>query len=263
MARTNGQLGSFEAALRDQGVPVSSGAFGFLSRDSVRAMLEPIARSDEATAFSLWVGDLRPDGAMEMDDFDDEERLATVASRSEARERAALDRLAREYLDLDPLPHGRGFVAFLHETLGAEPTPDDEDAVELLTFHRAKGLEWPVVFVTGLEDGFVPIFHAESEAALAEERRLLYVALSRAEDELHCSWARERTFGARKVEREPSPYIAAMTPVLAHLTARAAEEPDVVAVALAESRAVLARGGSQGGRREAGPEATPKRPSRS
>jgi len=90
----------------------------------------------------------------------------------------------------------------------------EEDAVELATFHRAKGLEWGSVFVVGIEDGYVPIVHATGEAARHEERRLLYVALTRASVQLHCSWARSRrTSGGRRVDREPSPWLAAVARV--------------------------------------------------
>ncbi len=88
------------------------------------------------------------------------------------------------------------------------------DGVELATFHRAKGLEWEAVCVVGLEDGFVPIVHAMTSETLAEERRLLYVALTRASNELHCSWARTRTMSrGRAVERRPSPWLAALARV--------------------------------------------------
>jgi DNA helicase-2/ATP-dependent DNA helicase PcrA len=88
---------------------------------------------------------------------------------------------------------------------------EENDAVELATFHRAKGLEWESVCVIGIEDGYVPIVHAATAAARAEERRLLYVALTRASEQLHCSWARSRrTHGGRRVDREPSPWLAAV-----------------------------------------------------
>jgi DNA helicase II / ATP-dependent DNA helicase PcrA len=84
------------------------------------------------------------------------------------------------------------------------------DGVELSTFHRAKGLEWPAVAVVGLEDGMVPIAYATTPEAISEERRLLYVALTRAEDELWCSWSRTRRAGDRTWRCDPSPLLAAV-----------------------------------------------------
>ncbi len=75
---------------------------------------------------------------------------------------------------------------------------DPADAVVLSTFHRAKGLQWPCVFVIGLSEGLTPLRSARTEAALDEERRLLYVAMSRAEDELWCSWAASDGHGERR-----------------------------------------------------------------
>ena len=94
---------------------------------------------------------------------------------------------------------------------------DPGGGVELATFHRAKGLEWEAVSVVGLEDGYVPIIHATTPAALDEERRLLYVALTRAGRILECSWARSRTMGAegRAMERRPSPWLADMSEAVA------------------------------------------------
>jgi len=89
-------------------------------------------------------------------------------------------------------------------------------AVELATFHRAKGLEWDAVSVVGLEEGFVPIVHATTAEALEEERRLLYVALTRSGRVLECSWCRSRTMGAGPARhRRPSPWLAAVRDVAA------------------------------------------------
>ena len=87
---------------------------------------------------------------------------------------------------------------------------DPGGGVELATFHRAKGLEWEAVSVVGLEEGYVPIVHATTPGAVEEERRLLYVALTRAGRILECSWARARTLGAggRTMGRHPSPWLA-------------------------------------------------------
>ncbi len=80
----------------------------------------------------------------------------------------------------------------------------DIDAVELATFHRSKGAEWASVCVTGLEEGFVPIVYAVDDEALAEERRLLYVALTRAGTSLVCSWATSADDGQRSCRRAPT-----------------------------------------------------------
>jgi DNA helicase-2/ATP-dependent DNA helicase PcrA len=69
----------------------------------------------------------------------------------------------------------------------------DADAVTLMTLHNAKGLEFPVVFIAGMEEGLFPLARAYDEAdALEEERRLFYVGITRAEDKLALSWARQR-----------------------------------------------------------------------
>lgn len=74
---------------------------------------------------------------------------------------------------------------------------DERDAVQLLTIHAAKGLEWPIVFVTGLEEGTLPHERAVAEAGgIEEERRLCYVALTRAKEQLWLSWAASRQRGA-------------------------------------------------------------------
>jgi DNA helicase-2/ATP-dependent DNA helicase PcrA len=111
--------------------------------------------------------------------------------------------------------------------------------VELATFHRAKGLEWEAVAVVGLEEGFVPIVHATMPAAIDEERRLLYVALTRAGRILECSWSRLRAMGAsgRTMERHPSPWMAAVTAVTAEGTER--PEPQAAAERFAGLRAHL------------------------
>jgi len=75
----------------------------------------------------------------------------------------------------------------------------DTNAVTLMTLHAAKGLEFPVVFVTGLEEGLFPLAQAMEDAdKLAEERRLFYVGSTRAKERLHFSFARtRRRFGER------------------------------------------------------------------
>jgi DNA helicase-2/ATP-dependent DNA helicase PcrA len=119
----------------------------------------------------------------------------------------ALVTMLREYQATDAAASAAGFTAWAAAALRGESGAADEDAVDIVTFHRAKGLEWPVVFVCGVERGLVPIGRAETPAERAEERRLFYVALTRAERELHVSWAEERSFGSKTVRRQPSPWL--------------------------------------------------------
>jgi len=85
--------------------------------------------------------------------------------------------------------------------------------VNLLTYHRAKGLEWDAVFLPMLEDGTLPIRQAfDDEAAIAEERRLLYVGITRARRQLHLSWAYRRETRGRESHRTRSRFLAGLVP---------------------------------------------------
>ncbi|MGH8980867.1 MAG: 3'-5' exonuclease, partial [Acidimicrobiales bacterium] len=128
------------------------------------------------------------------------------------------------------------------ERAGAADVGESTNAVVLSTFHRAKGLQWAAVFVIGLSDGLVPLVTARSAAARAEEQRLLYVALTRAEDELACSWARhaDDTATAQDTARRPSPWLAAMESTVSDLRAATSPGATTAAEHLASIRARIA-----------------------
>jgi len=91
---------------------------------------------------------------------------------------------------LRPLDH---FLQRASLVAGVDQLGPDADAVTMMTVHTAKGLEYPLVCVTGLEDGLFPLFRTfDAPEALEEERRLLYVAITRAGERLQLSWARQR-----------------------------------------------------------------------
>jgi DNA helicase-2/ATP-dependent DNA helicase PcrA len=95
----------------------------------------------------------------------------------------------------DASERGEGIRDFLdHAALVSDADSADERApVSLLTMHNAKGLEFPVVFIAGLEEGLFPHSRSlDSESAMEEERRLCYVGMTRAEKKLYLSWARYR-----------------------------------------------------------------------
>ncbi len=108
---------------------------------------------------------------------------------------------------------GEGIVEFLdHAALVADADGVDERApVSLLTMHNAKGLEFPVVFITGMEEGLFPHTRSlNSPSGMEEERRLCYVGMTRAMERLYLTWARfRRRFGGGTPERtRPSRFLA-------------------------------------------------------
>ena len=134
----------------------------------------------------------------------------------EARERtAALDTL----LDIlgtltrkDSRMDVDGYLAELDRRRGAERA-GSADGVNLLTYHRAKGLEWDAVALPALEEGLLPIRQAfDDDELLAEEGRLLYVGITRARRHLAISWAAERETRGRTTRREPSRFLADLRP---------------------------------------------------
>jgi DNA helicase-2/ATP-dependent DNA helicase PcrA len=233
LARTHAQLVAFEEALQAAAIPYRlRGATSFLDRPGVREALADLRRRPLAAPLAVAVPDL--DAAAAEADGDRRDDLTVLAGQ------------AREFLACDPGGPVAGFVAWLGARLAREEPKSGGDAVELATFHAAKGLEWPVVYAVGLEQGLVPIGHATTPEARAEERRLLYVAVTRAERELHCSWAERRTFGSRTMPRSPSPWLAAIEDVIAGLDLPAGPG-DGWRDCVADGRARLRSG--EGGRR--------------
>jgi DNA helicase-2/ATP-dependent DNA helicase PcrA len=123
---------------------------------------------------------------------------------------------------------------------GRTPVGQSTDGVVLSTFHRAKGLQWACVFVIGLSDGLVPIASARLDAALDEERRLLYVAMTRAEDELWLSWTRHGADG--RATRRPSRWLGEIERARVVLEQeRAPAEPEAASTHIAHLRSLVAK----------------------
>jgi superfamily I DNA/RNA helicase len=125
---------------------------------------------------------------------------------------------AAELLRPLALRAGRDLEAFLAEAaLGGEVDAWDPRAerVSLLTLHAAKGLEFPIVFMVGCEDGLLPLaWPGSDEASLAEERRLFFVGLTRACSRLFLFHSRKRTSRGETRETRPSPFLADLAEAL-------------------------------------------------
>jgi DNA helicase-2/ATP-dependent DNA helicase PcrA len=233
LARTNAQLVPLQEALQAAGIPCwAPSRRALLDEPVVRRVLAGL-RQRPASPIQMVAADLEAEA-----DAGDEDEVAVLG---------ALAEMARGYCREEPDSVAGQWLAWLPTVLADDRSGEDGDAVTLCSFHRAKGLEWDCVWITGLEQGLVPIGRATTDAAVAEERRLLYVAVTRAGMELRCSWARQRTFGSRPVPRQASPWLEA----LRSATDGESPAPDVAhwRERLREQRRQLAR---PGGPRRAG-----------
>jgi DNA helicase-2/ATP-dependent DNA helicase PcrA len=122
----------------------------------------------------------------------------TIEAQGRIENLEELINVASEYDATEGEEHSLG--AFLQQVslvADADTREDDAGLVTLMTLHNAKGLEYPIVFIIGCEDGIFPHSRAIEEGALEEERRLCYVGITRAERDLYMTSARQRTvFGA-------------------------------------------------------------------
>jgi len=208
LVRTNAQAPALAEALGAAGIPHRvRGSASLLDQPEVRTALGALRRAMSVTTF---LADCERTARLDSAHADgppgDGDGINGLTDERRAN-LAELVRLGREYLALDPGGEPAAFGAWLASTLRKEDRAGG-DAVEIVTFHAAKGLEWPIVHISGMEKGYVPIHHAEDDPdAVEEERRLLYVALTRARDELHLTRANRRAFGSRSLRRSPSPWL--------------------------------------------------------
>jgi DNA helicase-2/ATP-dependent DNA helicase PcrA len=211
--RINAQSEVYEEALTEAGVPFQvRGGEGFFSRQEIRQALLALQRAAER---DVDVGALPEVVRAVLEPLG---LTAEPPPGTKARERwealTALAELVDEEVAQRPSLDLRALVTELRQRADARHPPVVQ-GVTLASLHAAKGLEWDAVFLVGLADGTLPISHAlahgpESEP-VEEERRLLYVGITRARTHLALSWALARTPGGRQ-SRRPSRFLNGIAP---------------------------------------------------
>ncbi|WP_242885240.1 ATP-dependent DNA helicase UvrD2 [Actinomadura litoris] len=211
--RINAQSQTYEAALAAAGVPyVLRGAERFFERPEVREAVVRLRGAARAGA------DAETDGTgliltvrhvLSGAGFSDQPPEGAGAARARWESLAALAQLAEDMAAEDPKAGLAEFVAELEERAAAQHAPPLE-GVTLASLHAAKGLEWDAVFLVGLAEGTLPIVYAETPEQVEEERRLLYVGVTRARVHLTLSWALSRSPGGAR-RRRPSRFLDGLT----------------------------------------------------
>ncbi len=210
--RTNGQSEAYESSLTEAGIPyLVRGGERFFSRKEVRdavVLLRGAARSDDG---SVPLPDLVRDVLLGAG-WTREPPTSGGAARERWESLAALAALADDLHAADHEARLPALVRELEERMAAQHAPTVQ-GVTLASLHAAKGLEWDTVVLAGCSDGLVPITMAETPEQIEEERRLLYVGVTRARDRLVLSYSRARTPGARGTRR-PSRFLDGTSAVL-------------------------------------------------
>ncbi|MGW4165400.1 ATP-dependent DNA helicase UvrD2 [Streptomyces chartreusis] len=224
--RTNSQSESYEQALADAGVPYQlRGAERFFDRPEVRKAgiaLRGAARFggndtllDDAVDLPSQVR-----AVLSGEGWTTEPPAGSGAVRERWESLAALVNLAQDFAAAKTGASLADLVAELDERANAQHAPTVQ-GVTLASLHSAKGLEWDVVFLVGVAEGMMPITYAKTDEQVEEERRLLYVGVTRARRHLHVSWALTRAPGGRP-NRRPSRFLDGLRPGSTATVGRAA-----------------------------------------
>lgn len=212
--RTNGQSAAYEQALAAAGIGYQlRGGERFFARREVRdaiLQLRAASRSEATEPVSQQVPDI-----LSSLGYSATAPQSSGAVREKWESLAALVALADELTaSREQLAPGsfslKDFVAELDERAAAQHAPAVQ-GVTLASLHSAKGLEWDAVFLVGLSEGLMPISFADTPGAVDEERRLLYVGITRAREHLGLSWSTARTPGGR-AHRKPSRFLDGLRP---------------------------------------------------
>jgi len=211
LVRTNAQLPPIENALGTAGIGFHVRGEGFFARPEVRRAIAAI----RSLARVAGDGPLVDRVAVAVEAALGVRRDTTPGGEAAIERHAALLTLvdlAEDMARADPAADPTAFLGELERRMAIE-AGGVSTGVELLTYHRAKGLEWDAVFLPALEEGTLPIRQATEPLELAEERRLLYVGITRARRHLWLSWATRRTGATgREAKRSRSRFLDGLVP---------------------------------------------------
>ncbi|MFD5426080.1 ATP-dependent DNA helicase UvrD2 [Streptomyces sp. NPDC127084] len=214
--RVNAQSEVYEQALSDAGVPYQlRGAERFFERAEVREAGVALRGAARAGGNDPLLDDAEDLGSqvravLSTKGWTTEPPAGSGAVRDRWESLAALVRLAEDFARAKPGATLSDLVAELDERAAAQHAPTVQ-GVTLASLHSAKGLEWDAVFLVGLTEGMMPITYAKTDEQVEEERRLLYVGVTRARLHLSLSWALSRAPGGR-ASRRPTRFLAGLRP---------------------------------------------------
>ncbi|MFF5776374.1 ATP-dependent DNA helicase UvrD2 [Streptomyces virginiae] len=223
--RINAQSEVYEQALADAGVPYQlRGAERFFERQEVQKALLALRGAARSGGNDPLLDDVVELGSqvravLSSTGWSSEPPAGSGAVREQWESLAALVRLAEDFARSRPGATLADLTIELEERKAAQHAPTVQ-GVTLASLHAAKGLEWDAVFLVGLTDGMMPITYAKTDEQVEEERRLLYVGVTRARVHLSLSWAVSRAPGGR-ASRRPSRFLNGLRPGSAAPGARA------------------------------------------
>ncbi|MFF8259364.1 ATP-dependent DNA helicase UvrD2 [Streptomyces virginiae] len=214
--RINAQSEVYEQALADAGVPYQlRGAERFFERQEVQKAILALRGAARSGGNDPLLEDLVDLGSqvravLSSTGWTTEPPAGSGAVRDQWESVAALLRLAEDFARTRPGAALADLTVELDERRAAQHAPTVQ-GVTLASLHAAKGLEWDAVFLVGLTDGMLPITYAKTDDQVEEERRLLYVGVTRARLHLTLSWALSRAPGGR-ASRRPSRFLNGLRP---------------------------------------------------